>query len=247
MQCVALHSSQSHGGQWRGLAKILSPSSPPFSSPDLIGYGGSEAFKGNAADFRFEHEFAHLRRLNIEPERGPYVLVGHSYGGALALYWARCFPKAVKALVLYEPVAFHVLPELHPARTEIVAVAEAMEQMNSAEACAHFVDYWNSPGYFQALPTAAQALMIEQQAKVTADFHALLDTPATLADYQKVDVPVYLFSGQQSPLSSRTVAALLAEQLPQVVHQTLDAGHMGPITKPRLVLPVLLKALEAAL
>lgn len=245
MQCIALHSSQSHGGQWRALSRQL-PESYTLQAPDLMGYGTAPTFSDchiATADFRLANELTALEQLGIDPSRGPVVLVGHSYGGALALHWARRFPQAVAALVLYEPVAFHVLAQDHAARAEISAVANAMDTMSAADACAHFVDYWNSPGYFNALPAAAQALMVSKQSKVTADFHALLGEPASLADYAKLTMPVHLFSGEQSPLSSQTVAQLLASTLPNATHATVAAGHMGPITHSRVVTPLLLQAL----
>lgn len=245
MQCVALHSSQSHGGQWRALSRQL-PVGIKLQAPDLIGYGAAPSFSHllkDPADFSLMDELAQLEQIGLNPSAGPIVLVGHSYGGALALHWARRFPNAIKALLLYEPVAFHVLPKEHAARIEITAVAAAMDSMPAEEACAHFVDYWNQPGYFKALPAAAQALMMSQQEKVTADFHALLDEPATLADYSELTMPIHLFSGNQSPLSSQTVAQLLANSLPNVQHTVVNAGHMGPITHSRLVTPLLLNAL----
>lgn len=249
MQCVALHSSQSHGGQWRALAREL-PASIQFDSPDLIGYGANMTFAQyqtqatapSLNDFRLSHELHELQQTAAWPKT-PVVLVGHSYGGALALHWARCFPQQVQALVLYEPVAFHLLPKQGSAFAEIQAVAEKMKRLTSAAACEHFVDYWNHAGYFRALPAKVQEFMIAQQPKVIADFHALLYEPAQLADYQTLHLPVYLLSGQRSPLSSRTVAQLLAANLPQVTHFEVAAGHMGPLTAPQLITPLLVSAL----
>lgn len=241
MRCIALHSSQSHGGQWRSFAKGL-PAGYRFEAPNLIGYGAHATYPA-AETFRLSHELAALEAAGLQPNQGPLVLVGHSFGGALALNWARRFPEAVKALVLYEPVAFHVLPQGHVARTEITAVADAMGRMTAEQACQHFVDYWNTPGYFAALPKAAQQLMVQQQPKVNADFDALLNEPASLDDYAKLPMPVHLFKGTRSPVSSRTVAQLLAEAIPQATLTRVEAGHMGPLTDARRVTPLLLNAL----
>ncbi len=40
-----------------------------------------------------------LHQLKLKP---PYVIVGHSYGGTLAIYFARKYPKQVKSVVLVE-------------------------------------------------------------------------------------------------------------------------------------------------
>lgn len=247
MSIIALHSSQSHGGQWRALARQL-PSEVSFQSPDLIGYGRATSYASlaiPAAQFRLQDELNALQAAEVFPAREPVTLLGHSYGGALALKWALEHPSQVAQIVVYEPVAFHILDPKSTARREIEAVATAMESFSAAEACAHFVDYWNRPGYFAALPEVAQQLMISQQDKVSADFHALLDEPHALADYAALTCPVTLVVGRQSPLSSRTVAAELSRVISHAKTVEVMAGHMGPLTDARTVNPVLLDALIA--
>ncbi|CUS48572.1 MAG: putative hydrolases or acyltransferases (alpha/beta hydrolase superfamily) [Idiomarinaceae bacterium HL-53] len=243
-EIVALHSSQSHGGQWRNLTKSLIKEGLHLRSPDLIGYGQQAQFNGDANGFRFNQEIAHLAQLGMNPlEWRDTLLVGHSYGGALALHIALQHPASVRGLVLYEPVSFHVLPQQHVARAEIIKVADAMGSMSQADACRHFVDYWNVPGYFDRLPEKARQLMVAQQAKVTADFEALLMQSTALNDYGNVDCPVTLFVGDESPQSSRTVAQLLASTLPNVSMHFVPAGHMGPLTHTKQVTPELHQAI----
>lgn len=240
---VALHSSQSRGSQWRGLAKALSSLSIDLSTPDLIGYG---AFAGQdlpSQPFRFSNEISALSAQGFTFDQGSCVLVGHSYGGALALNIALQFPNIVKGLVLYEPVAFHVLADGSDAHKEIIDVAKAMEDKSIAQACEHFVDYWNYSGYFNALPATIQKLMVAQHAKVNLDFDALINQPTRLADYSELHCPVILFKGTQSPESSREVARLLTNTLPHVTTEEVDAGHMGPITHSQLVTPKLTQAI----
>lgn len=170
--------------------------------------------------------------------RAPFHLIGHSFGGAVALRLARLLCQAgipPTSVCVYEPVCFHVLPSAGPARDEIVDVAEQMERLTTAEATAAFVNYWNQPGYFEALPAKVQQGMIAKQMKVNADFAALLHEPAQLHDYSVIDCPVLLMHGSQSPLSSRTVASLLASVLPDCTEVEVAAGHMAPLTAPELV------------
>ncbi|MCH8501487.1 MAG: alpha/beta hydrolase [Aliidiomarina sp.] len=248
MNIVALHSSQSHSGQWRALSKALALE-PDFTlhTPDLVGYGRAPAFDQPAESFRFADELAALQQqlpADVAPGGEPVVLVGHSFGGAVALHWALRYPQQVQGLVLYEPVSFHVLPAGHAAREEIVSIAEKMDALSLEQAAACFVDYWNQPGYFSRLPEKARALMIAQQAKVNADFHALLDQPTQLAEYAAVTVPVVLIHGTQSPLSSQTVAQLLAATLPNCLHLDLDGGHMAPLTQSAQVNPLMLNGIR---
>lgn len=249
---VALHSSQSHSGQWRSLAKQLArllPAGVSFYAPDLIGYGQgvplSEGMPTDITKFRLTDE---LKALNAQEVPVPgsaekVILIGHSYGGATALQWALRYPEQVQGLILYEPVSFHVLAEEEPARTEILAITESMEGLSLAESAAIFVDYWNQPGYFARLPEKARELMAKQQAKVQGDFYALLAEESSLADYAQITCPVVLLYGDESPLSSRTVAAHLAATLPNCQALPVHAGHMGPLVAADTVNPFILDAL----
>ncbi|RUO19334.1 alpha/beta hydrolase [Aliidiomarina iranensis] len=256
---VALHSSQSHSGQWRSLAKQLArllPAGVAFFAPDLIGYGkGLSLADGLPEDitrFRLHHELTALQQqaqtqAQMVPAPGSdekVILIGHSYGGATALQWALRYPEQVQGLILYEPVSFHVLAENEAARAEILAITAQMHGLSLSESAAIFVDYWNQPGYFARLPEKARALMSQQQAKVQADFYALLHEETTLAEYANINCPVVLLHGEHSPLSSRTVAEKLAATLPNCEALAVNAGHMGPLVAADTVNPFIIDALK---
>lgn len=249
VRILAFHSSQSHSGQWRALQQDIHHHWPdsPLEGLDLIGYGQGPVLDKLAADFRFDDEIAALQATGTFADDTPLVLIGHSYGGALAMRLARELGDRVVGVIVYEPVAFHVLPAAHPARSEIVAIAKTMDTSSLSQACAAFVDYWNQPGYFAALPPRLQRAMITHQRKVSADFHALFDEPARAEDYAEIACPVWLLHGNQSPLSSRTVADILAAHVPVCHRITVDAGHMGPLTHPERVNPHLVQALHTLL
>lgn len=249
VRILALHSSQSHSGQWRSVQQALHAVNPDarLQAVDLIGYGQGPALMKMPQEFRFDDEIQALESDGTLTDDQPLILLGHSYGGAIALRLARQLGARVQGVILYEPVAFHVLPADEPARHEIVAVAQKMDAYSDTEATEAFVDYWNHPGFFARLPARVKSMMIAQQRKVQADFHALLDEPASLADYQTVSCPVYLLHGSKSPLSSRTVASLLTSVLPKCQSITVDAGHMAPLTDPSLVNPHIIAALEQLL
>ena len=87
-------------------------------TPDLLGYGRSEPSRVNAPF----HPWSDLGALIALAERadGPVHLVGHSYGGALALEAARTLGPRARSLTLIDPVAFHLMRlhmSSHPERT----------------------------------------------------------------------------------------------------------------------------------
>lgn len=262
MHIICLHSSQSSGAQWRALKQELAAqfSQAEILTPNLIGYGRDNYGPTHppVADFRLADEIELLTPVMepiqidaqaVQQNRPQSVhLVGHSYGGALALRMARlmCAAGTPPASVsLYEPVAFHVLPDEDPARDEILNISQQMNALPLAEAAAAFVNYWNHDGYFEALPEKVQAGMIAKQLKVQADFSALIKEPAQLEDYAAISSPVLLLHGTESPLSSRRVVELLSGVLPQVTTAEVASGHMAPLTAANKVNPHFVDFLSA--
>jgi pimeloyl-ACP methyl ester carboxylesterase len=161
----------------------------------------------------------------------------------VALRLALQAPERVLSLALYEPTAFHVLPQDDPALHEVANLAAAISlyalQSLEREATAFFVDYWNQPGAFSRQPQEMQALFRSKLRKVILDFRALFHAPFSSKDYAELLMPVCLMAGRESPASSRRVAELLANQLACCELTWIDAGHLAPITHAALVNPII--------
>ncbi len=71
-------------------------------SYDRAGFGWSAA--GNGAGTAGEAAGELYRMLEQSGETGPYVLVGHSFGGLIARVFQQIFPEKVAGLVLVDPV-----------------------------------------------------------------------------------------------------------------------------------------------
>lgn len=233
---LCLHSSLSSHKQWLPLVALLSEQYQLWL-PDLLGYGSQPAA---AVGVYPEHSLAAeadalMRQLPEVATQQPMILIGHSFGGAVALHLARTARLPLKALILFEPVAFHLLAaaveeEAKTLTAEVVALSEKMPTLPAKDAAQLFVDYWQQQDYFRQLPARMQQQMAGQVWKVTADFQALITEPYRLADYQQIDVPVLLLRGAQSRSSALMITQLLERVLPKVSVQTLDTGHMGPVT-----------------
>jgi pimeloyl-ACP methyl ester carboxylesterase len=240
---VLLHSSMSSKAQWKRMVQALEPARPTLAI-DLYGYGEAP-LPASAEDFALADEVERVRML-IEQRFGhatPFHLIGHSYGGATALRLASEMPQRIASLAVFEPVAFYLLEADDPARQEVEAVVQRIDQAipyDRHAATRTFIDYWSGAGTFDAMPDNLQALLADQIGKVRLDFQALMSEPLRLPDLSVLSMPVCLLRGKQSPLSTRRIVELLSLALPQAVGHESDGGHMAPITHAEQVNALLL-------
>ena len=97
-QILAVHGLTGHGQRWQTLATRHLPEFA-IAAPDLIGHGRSSW----AAPWSIDANVGTLAGLLDAEADGPVVVVGHSFGGAIALNLAAARPDLVAALVLLDP------------------------------------------------------------------------------------------------------------------------------------------------
>jgi pimeloyl-ACP methyl ester carboxylesterase len=100
---VCVHSNASSSSQWRALMETLA-SGFHVLAPDTHGAGKGPAWPTDRP-LALRDEVALLEPVFTRAGT-PFSLVGHSYGGAVALVAAVQQPQRLRALVLYEPTLF---------------------------------------------------------------------------------------------------------------------------------------------
>ncbi len=235
---VLLHATASSGSQWRTLFDSLR-GSWHLVAPDLYGYGETDPWPGTLP-FSLSQEAALIDAV-LPADGHPVHLVGHSYGGAVALRFAMQQPQRVRSLVLIEPVALHLLwdeapnevnrPLFREVRTIASAVARAATRGDYRSAAARFIDYWNGKGAWSRLDPALQADLARRIPKIALDFWAAMTEASAAADYRGIGAPALVLRGSRSPAPARRIAEIVAENLHCARLQTIeDAGHMLPLT-----------------
>lgn len=97
VRMLAVHGLTGYGGRWRHLAGCLPEIA--IAAPDLLGHGRSSW----AAPWTIDANVAALARLLGDEADAPVLVVGHSFGGGLALHLAAARPDRVAALLLLDP------------------------------------------------------------------------------------------------------------------------------------------------
>ena len=233
---IALHCSGGGAGQWCTLAETLG-GGYEVAAPEHYGCESAGPWSG-------EHAFALAdeapRTLALIDEAGAKVhLVGHSYGGGVALNVALARPDRIASMALYEPSAFHLLRQMgEPGAAAHAEIAGVVRQVCEGvitgdyhSAMAAFVDYWNGPRGWSGLRPTVQAALIRWAPKAPLDFRALLHEATEPEAYRALRFPVLILRGERAPAPTRLIAERLAHLLPAARLAVLDrAGHMGPIT-----------------
>ncbi|MFN4276026.1 MAG: alpha/beta fold hydrolase [Ferrovibrio sp.] len=245
---MLLHSGAASHRQWRPLIAALGPGWH-IVAPDLIGHG--ETPMPDHGRPTLEEEIALLTAL-LERMDGPIHLVGHSYGGAMALELAGRQPHRIASLAMYEPVAFSLLRNSgqRDAWREIASVAqrhiELVESGDTRTAAIAFLDYWVGPGALRAMPEHMQAYVTGCMNTVASEFRELLQARESIVvDPKSLAMPVLLLCGSKTTLAARGVIAELCRLLPAARHVNLaGAAHMAPVTQPDRVNPYLIDFLH---
>jgi pimeloyl-ACP methyl ester carboxylesterase len=249
---ILLHGTASTGGQWKSLTAWLAPSHLVLA-PDLPGYGTAKDQVGGAGDLLAD---AAPAIALIEKHGEPAHLVGHSYGGAVALAIAMSCPDLVRSLTLIEPVAFYLLRDGDAGDRrllrEIASIEDRIRKAIAAGApelgMACFVDFWNGEGSWARLDPARQSHLCSQIERVAANFAAIAWEPCRLAQIRSIRCPTLLIRGERSPEPVRRIIGILAAAITRGSRlvEIPNAGHMAPLTHPQFVDPLIADHLVAA-
>ena len=172
---IALHCSGSGAKQWRHLGEALG-AGYELLAPEYYGSKGIGPWTGTHA-FTLADEAARIVSIIDTADRKVH-LIGHSYGGAVALHIALTRPNRLASPTLYEPSAFHLLKRTEVGGAEALGEITAIAQKvcngvitgDYRSAAASFVDYWSGEGAWRAMRPELQSALTHWVPKAPLDF-----------------------------------------------------------------------------
>lgn len=240
---VLLHCSGANRNHWDRLDKAWSAIADKprrMLCPELFGCGQTGRWPNRRPITLQDHVRLIAGMLTRVGE--PVDLVGHSFGGAVALQFAHMFPERVRTLTLIEPSAFFLLRDDGPEADHLFAEAAnlarvvrsgAMSGTRQArhDTMAFFMDYWNGAGKWAALPPPAQEAMAEMTDVIAQDIFAVFAEATRLPDYASITIPTLLVSGGRSPGPVCHIVRRLEATIPNARRVCIEnAAHMIPLT-----------------
>jgi len=244
---VLLHSHGLSGRQWRRLSADLVARGMRSLAVDLTGQGRSEPWP-EPEPFSFHVDVERVAELvrSVQPAH----VVGHSYGGLVALHVALAEPRAVRTVSVFDAVAFGVLDpgDDRDARAILDALdlswgPDAQERERWLRA---FVEFWSGPGAWDALRGDARDEFLRTAWVIREGVRTLMEDRSPASTYAKLGVPALVVTGELSPLPARRTIERLAHAIPYARHTIIPGvGHLAPVTNPREVNPVILEELVA--
>ncbi|MGD0766026.1 MAG: alpha/beta hydrolase [Dehalococcoidia bacterium] len=241
---LCLHANGYLGAIWQPIALALEPESRVLAL-DLPGHGDSAP----APDYRWDHLAEYVGGVLRALDLGPFLLVGHSVGGALAAICAARYPELVRAMVLVDPVIlvrpFYANPAVAES-SDFYGVAHRRRLWPSREAMRESLQL--KMPYVRWRPEAFD-IFVRDAARETEEGVTLKCAPETeLEVYRRTlaydlwpeiahaDVPAIVLRGLSKEGFASTTSPELAGWLPRAEDRPLpQASHHVPMEYPEEV------------
>jgi pimeloyl-ACP methyl ester carboxylesterase len=232
---LLLHSSVSGNRQWRKLAGLLSGRFRVIA-PNLLGYGETtpwHAQRGQTLPDAAQVVMALCDALGLDE---PLRVVGHSFGGAVALWSAHVLGDRVSHLALYEPMLPGLLPaggRFEAARETNLLYADVKHLSARGEWLAlaeRFTDYFNGDGAWDASPAERRQAIADLLPPNPHEWDAVMK-PLLAGTFGGIRAQGLLMRGRKTRPALTEITALVHQRFRHWrLVDVAGCGHMGPLT-----------------
>jgi len=214
---IFIHGSFATTSTWKKMIQKLTPNNHCISIK-LPGHCGTP----NPEDFSqptIATELAILEQVVHELTDEPIHLVGHSFGGVVALAQALKGNVDINQMTLFEPVATWVLERSMDKemsnRVEEFVVKYRQDILNKIPyACGQVIDFWGGDDAFNSLPDFIKDSMVPLVKNNIRHWNTINNTDSNLADLQECEVPTRLVCGNKSNPVAGAICDHLNKHMP---------------------------------
>lgn len=249
---LLVHSSASGARQWRRLMDDLKDSFH-VRAVNLYGYGRTPPWSADAAQSLDDQ--ADLVETALPPGAETLCLVGHSFGGSVAMKLAARLSGRVTGLALLEANPFHLLKQSGKldAFAEVMDLCECVKKFGARGewmvAAERFADYWGGAGSWQDMTAERRNAFAEAMKPVYFEWDAVMGETTPADEWARL-LPrsTLVVSDPNTVFPIREITAILQRACPMWTYKHIaGGGHMAPLTRPDLVNPLVTSFLRLRL
>ena len=227
------------GAAWRGVREAMPEAR--LVCPDLPGHGNAAPWSPST-DLMDEAVQVAWAAAPVEA----FDVIGHSYGGCVALRMLADAPTRIRSLTLVEPVMFAAAsPGLRAANDAAMAPFDAALRAGDRDAAARiFTAQWGEGTDWDALPARHRDYIRDRIHLIAAAEPGIVaDVHGVLARLPEAPPPVTLVARHLPPALVAGIAAGLAGRLAGARIVEVGTGHMIPMQTPDALANVLREGL----
>jgi pimeloyl-ACP methyl ester carboxylesterase len=240
---MVVHSSVSGARQWR---RLMDDFKDRFHvrAVNLFGYGKTPPWPAETTQSLDDQ--ARLVEAALPANADEIYLVGHSFGGSVAMKATSRLGGRVTKLVLLETNPFYLLAQ----SDRLDAFAEAMDLRDCikkfgaldewAIAAERFADYWGGQGTWQNMPLERRVAFAEALKPNFFEWDAVMNETTAAEEWASVLPRATLLEYDPGTvLPIREITSILRQCCPAWISKEVPgAGHMAPLTRPDLINPL---------
>jgi pimeloyl-ACP methyl ester carboxylesterase len=224
---VLVPGSCSTGAAWRPVIADLNGQFRCVTT-SLLGYGGTDE-RRTASDPSISHEAEALESV-IRKAAGPVHLVGHSFGGLVALVVALRRQVPLASLVIAEAPAMEIL---RAGESQHYSIFREMTEAyftdfsnGNVGAIAAMVDFYGGVGTFASWSPRVRAYAEQTTPVNILDWASAYGFPLEAASLAAVRIPTLVLRGSASHPAMQRANALLSERIRGAALATIEgAAH----------------------
>lgn len=182
--------------------------------------------------FTFED---YLNYLEKEIKLKNFFLLGHSFGGALAMLYALKYPSKIKTLILYNPAIIRKENLKTKISSLLARIFKILEKILPQK-----ISYLLKKSYYKFIVKSYDYFLAEERLKKTFE-----NIRIDLKDKAKeLKVKTYLLWGEQDNITTLSQGKILKEVIPQAKLITFKGGHSFHKENPKEFVRILENLIE---